>query len=642
MQQVTIKSIELQGFKSYSQPTKFKFANSGLHLIKGLNGEGKTSLFSALTWCLFKVNLNNTTEAKIPSWKWIRPEGYKGTRVQVLFGVGKYKYLVARHRDFKGLTKGIDGNDSLLIFKKEKMDKTPFTSADIVNDALYKSDGQAYLNQLLGIDSKTFLNSILFGQRMSRLMDSKDADKRELFERLFDSSFIDLLKDKADAKAKDTNAQLQQLSLELAKSTTLTEHLAASIETAETVLANFNESRKVVLAELRDRHEATKVALLAVEVDISIEEKKPAKSKASPLDALMKEADAARDAYYAAKDEMTITLRDINNKKREVQVYADKEEKLTQQLAEVKTKCPTCGNALSEVKIIAAKDAVRTQIAEAINIQRALNKNLTDLQKLDVEKQALHNKANDAFTRANEAYITAKQSHTISNDNVLDQLRNKHALLTQQKGQLKAQYDTEKARKAPVVNVEALQAELAEIEAKVPELEKAVRIRNKHLVSLAWWQKSFGSGGLRSFIFSAELNRLNSCLSPYTQYFGIGINFGVDLTKANKPFYCRVMLDGEHEVDYAELSGGYKQKVDLIINFGLQDTCETMTSFNLSIYDEPEAGLDAEALEILDTLLRLRAERKAVYIITHYQLLDLSGATVYDISGGMKGSTTIQ
>jgi DNA repair exonuclease SbcCD ATPase subunit len=641
MNQVTIKSISLEGFRSYSQPTTFKFANTGLHLIKGNNGEGKSSLFSALTWCLFKVNLNNTTEAKIPTWKWLRHKEYKGTRVQVLFGVGKYKYLVARHRDFKGLTKGIDGNDSLLIFKKEKMDKTPITSADIVNDALYKADGQAYLNSLLGIDSKTFLNSVLFGQRMSRLMDSKDADKRELFERLFDSSFIDLAKDKADKQTKEVNAELQQITITLAKYQTKQEQLAGAIDNAETLLADFNETRKVTLENSKGNFDATKEDITEIEGMIRLEEAKPAKDKSSPLDALMQDADARRQVYYDAKDEMTNTLRDINTKKRDIQVYVDKEATLTTQLKEVKLKCLTCGQKLSDVTVLAAKESIRTQIAEAINVQRALNKNLVDLQALDATRQIAHSKALNAYTRANDAYTTAKSSHTVSNDNVLDQLRNKHALLLQQKAQLKQQYEAEKARKAPVVNIEALQAELAAAEAEVPAIEKSIKVKNNLLARLAWWSKAFGSGGLRSFIFSAELNRLNSCLSPYTQYFGIGITFGIDLTKTNKPFYCKVMLDNEHEVDYLELSGGQKQRIDLIINFSIQDVAEGTTCFNISIFDEPEEGLDAEALEVLDTLLRLRAERKAIYIISHYQLLDLSGAIIYDISGGKTGQSII-
>lgn len=642
MQSVVIRSISLEGFRSYSQPTTFKFANTGLHLIKGQNGMGKSSLFSALTWNLFKVNLNGTTEAKIPTWKWMRHKEYKGTRVQVLFGVGKYKYLVARHRDFKGTTKGIEGNDNLLIFKKEKADKTPFTAADIVNDALYKSDGQAYLNQLLGIDSKTFLNSILFGQRISRLMDSKDAEKRELFERLFDSSFIDLAKDNADAKIKTTNAELAGLEKELAVKQSRHESLAEQIERAETLINDFNLNSKATLGNIKLRYEGIKDAILQVEADIHCEEALATDSDVSPLDALMKDADEKRQVYYEAKDEMTNTLRDINTKKRDIQVYVDTEALLTKQLKEVKLNCPTCQAKLSEVTVLAAKEGIKTQIAEAINIQRALNKNLTDLQALDATRQEAHTKALNAYTRANEAYTTAKQSHTVSNDNVLDQLRNKHALLLQQAQQLKAQHKAEKDRKPPVVNIEALQAELAEVEAALPDIEKAIKIRNNYIVRLTWWQKAFGSGGLRSFIFSSELNRLNSCLSMYTQYFGINVVFGVDLSKTNKPFYCRVMMDGEHEVDYVELSGGQKQRIDLIINFSIQDVAESNTCFNISIFDEPETGLDADALEVLDTLLRLRSDRKAVYVISHYQLMDLSGATVFDVSGGIQGQSVIQ
>lgn len=642
-QQVTIRSIALEGFRSYSALTQFKFNNTGLHLIKGLNGAGKTSLFSALSWCLFKVNLNNTNEAKIPTWKWLRHTGYKGTRVQVIFGVGKYKYLVARHKDFKDLTKGIDGNDSLLIFKKEKVDKTPITSADIVNDPLYKSDAQAYLNSLLGIDSKTFLNSVLFGQRMSRLMDSKDADKRELFEKLFDASFIDLLKDKAVTKANEASAALSKLQQEHAIAVSRHQSLTQQIEQAETILSEFAETRKATLVQLKGNYDATKESVNELAAAIRAEEALASNEDESPLNDLMEDADTKRDAYYTAKDELAMTARDIAAKKRDIQVYVDKEAKLTQYLAEVKTKCPTCQAPLSEVKVLAAEAQLQTDIAEVINIQRALKKNLDDLIVVETAKQHTLNKTLNAFTQASEAYLAAKQSHTPANDNKLSQLSNKHALLLQQAQQLRNQYNAEKERKAPAINVSQLNSELASLEENNPILEKSIKIKSNYLTRLGWWQKSaFNSGGLKAYIFSAMLSQLNACLSVYTQYFGISVSFGIDLTKASKPFYGKVVFDGEHEVEYQELSGGQKQKVDICIAFGLFDMVSAnASSFNIIIFDECSEGLDYQAQEMLDTLLQIKSETKAVYIISHNNQLSLSGCTEIEVSGGNKGQSTI-
>lgn len=288
-----------------------------------------------------------------------------------------------------------------------------------------------------------------------------------------------------------------------------------------------------------------------------------------------------------------------------------------------------------------SKIKLQGDLAEAMSITKALEKNLVDLQSLEEAKSLTYERALDKFTKASDAYIVAKQSHTLSNDNVLAQLRNKHALLLQHAAQLRDQYNKEKERKEPNIDVDGIKQRLTAIEAQTPVLEKNIRILTNYLSRLSWWQKAFGAGGLKAYVFSAELNRLNSCLSPYTQYFGMSIVFGIDLTKQSKPFYCKVTLDGEHEVDYDSLSGGQRQKVDLVINFAIQDASESITSFNISILDEPETGLDSDTLEVLDTLLKIRSEHKAIYIITHYQLLDLSGATTYDISGGLKGLSVI-
>lgn len=645
MRQITFKTLGIVGFRSYAAPVTFKFANTGLHLIKGLNGEGKTSLFSALVWCLYKVNLNDTNNSKIATFKWKRDSTWLGTRVQLIFGIGRDKYLVARHMDYKAKTKGLDGEDSLLIFKKEKTDKTPFTAADIVNDDLYKADQQAYLDRLLGIDSKTFLNSVLFGQRMARLMGSKDADKRDLFERLFDVDFIEQLKENASKKQLSTESILTQLNQDWAVAVNKKEVLEDQLNNANTILEEFKEKRSQELALIKADHTDTKEAIQAVTIQIEIAEQKQAKSgKVGILSALQEVSEKSRDAYYNCKADVSNVQRDVAEAHRELNKIAAASQELWRQLKSVKTNCPTCGAKLAAGDIVKAKESIEEQIKDNVATNRTYTERLTKLQRQEADLLIHQSRTLNAFTAALDAYNEDKQRHTqLDSTNELLALKQKQALLLQRKKQLFNAYNAEKERQPPSVNVSQINSQLGTLDINIPEFEKQIKIKTNYLKRLGWWQKTaFGANGLKAYVFSASLNKLNECISVYTTYFGVSIIFGVDLSKVSKPFFCRVILDGEHEVDYADLSGGQKQKIDLIISFAMQDAAEVKSVFNISIFDEPESGLDAEVLEVLDTLLRLKAEKKAVYVISHYQLLDLSGATVYEVSGGNKSTSVIE
>ena len=69
-----IESIEIQNFRQYRKE-KFTFprikGKKDIHVIIGENGEGKTNILNALTWCLYGEELHlgdkNTAINKINS-----------------------------------------------------------------------------------------------------------------------------------------------------------------------------------------------------------------------------------------------------------------------------------------------------------------------------------------------------------------------------------------------------------------------------------------------------------------------------------------------------------------------------------------------------------------------------------------------
>jgi len=215
MGKVYLKSVLAEGFGSIIDSTSFQLDRGGIWFVRGLNGTGKTTLFSALAWCLYKVNLKGLNNDKVPTWLRLRDNTFRGTRVVVEFQTDDTDYMVARHIKFKGTTRGLQGDSGLMIFSKSSDEDRPFTQEDLLGEAHYKEDQQAYLNKVLGVDSQVFLSSVLFGQKMKRLIEADNADKRKLFENLFELDFIAVMRKKAteDYNEKDAAVRVMANSL---------------------------------------------------------------------------------------------------------------------------------------------------------------------------------------------------------------------------------------------------------------------------------------------------------------------------------------------------------------------------------------------------------------------------------------------
>lgn len=189
--QIRFKSIVVEGFRSIVDEQSFNLEQPGLNMVKGTNGKGKTTLFEALIWCLYGANLKGTVSGKVQSWKEVRGDKYKGTGVNVRMTVGKDKYEIARFVKHK------DHGDSLMVFKNGER-----------TQELDKKDTQLFIDELLTMDFNTFMNSFMFGQRMTRLVEASSVEKRKLFEELFDMEWIQRMREKAVEDRAETEKKL--------------------------------------------------------------------------------------------------------------------------------------------------------------------------------------------------------------------------------------------------------------------------------------------------------------------------------------------------------------------------------------------------------------------------------------------------
>ena len=121
MNKIQFEWLNAEGFRSLVNLLTFNLNKPGLNLIKGINGAGKTSIFEALVWCLFGINLKETNQDQVVTWPENRTSQFQGTRVSVTFHILGNTYCVIRHINFKGLTEGVKGEDYLMLLKDGEM-----------------------------------------------------------------------------------------------------------------------------------------------------------------------------------------------------------------------------------------------------------------------------------------------------------------------------------------------------------------------------------------------------------------------------------------------------------------------------------------------------------------------------------------
>ena len=161
--------LELKNFKSHAN-TVLDF-NPGISLIVGENGAGKSSLFEAISYALFKVSTAKTMNDLVRSNK---NSGEKIEMVVKLSFISKgIEYKVERITSF---TKSSNKSSSNLFILKDGQE-------EILASGNKQVDNE--IEMILGMNSSTFLNAIHIRQgEIATLVDETPGNKKELIAKL--------------------------------------------------------------------------------------------------------------------------------------------------------------------------------------------------------------------------------------------------------------------------------------------------------------------------------------------------------------------------------------------------------------------------------------------------------------------------
>lgn len=557
---LTFTRLNIQGFCSIDS-FSLQLNQDCTVLIKAPNGFGKSTLLNALVWALYGKNIKGVSE--VNTWKEYQPKDYKGTMVEVFFQKNQDSYKVIRCQKFKDyLEDGAKGNDRLIIIK----------NAEIIN-IKGKNELQNAINKELGLSYLLFMNSIMFGQGIKRLIQESNSDKKKLFEEVFDLEYLNLAKGIANQdKAVILNEinQLESESLSLKKELEVNKEAYFDLRSRE---KSFKKDLREKSRKLKEERKGLTALLIAKqkrisdEVDVAIEQKVRNQTKA---------------------------VQEIKNR--------------------IKINQETLSTPLNELVDESIELIKNKQYKKALKM-------LTPISKAFKEREELQSLYEESVERLDELEFNCSKYKALVNE--CSDIASDLADIDQEIKDLKNQ-------KLMVMSTK-YKERLKKIRKDLRKVDEDYHNRELELENYNWLiNDPLGNNGIKAYLFDASLHLLNRTLASYSEVLGFRIEFNIDLNSTRKDFVTLIERDN-HIIDYDELSGGEKQVCNLCMAFAMHEALTASKGINLAFLDEVFESLSSDNIELVINLIKHKFNGKSLFLITHHDSLPLSNTKILQV-----------
>ena len=172
--------LTMQAFGPYATKTVIDFSmfNSGLFLIAGDTGSGKTSIFDAITYALYNEVSGSLKDPSMMRSDYAKPTDETFVELEFLHN-GK-KYVVRRNPRYKRAKLRGDG------FTDQPARASLIFPNGTEEDKLIKVD--EHIRNILGIDADQFKQIVMIAQgEFLRLLNASSVERSEIFRTIFDT-----------------------------------------------------------------------------------------------------------------------------------------------------------------------------------------------------------------------------------------------------------------------------------------------------------------------------------------------------------------------------------------------------------------------------------------------------------------------
>ena len=556
----TIRNIEYIG-KKVCRCIKVD-SSEGLYITRDFIVTHNSTILSALVWAIYGKNLKGVSD--VNTWKEVRPKDYKGTMVQVFFQKDTHTYKIIRCQKYEEvLEDGAKGKDRLVFIK----------DGDII-DIKGKGKIQDAINREIGLSYTLFMNSIMFGQGIKRLIQESNSDKKKIFEEVFDLEFLNLAKGIALQDKNNIVAQINE------------------VEHQSQLLKKELEANKEAYFDLRDREKSFKKK--------NREERKSLKQDREKLTKLLIQK------QKQIKDEVDASIK----------IKIKNQNKL---ISDIRGKL----NNAKKISNVSLKEVIKELVIqlEGGNYKRALRDAKSIYNAFsDIEKyEKKYSKAQDRLEElenVDERYKKLKSDC----DDIADDL----ASIDEDLAKLKQE-------KLKVMSPKYKQ-KLKEIRKNLRKVDEDFHNKELELENYNWLiNDPLGNNGIKAYLFDSSLEFLNRTLDKYSEVLGFRIEFNIDLGTARKEFVTFIERDGQI-IDYDELSGGEKTLCNFSMALAMHEALTASKGVNIILFDEVFESLSSDNVELVTSLIRKYSEGKTVFVITHLEGVVFSHSKILQVT----------
>ena len=557
-------NIIIEGFCSIPY-LELNLGSKGITVIRGATGEGKTTILSALVWGAYGKNLKGKSD--VNTWEKYRPKNYNGTKVEIYFGKDGKTHKITRCLKYKGEVNGAKGKDRL-IYEIDAVEVSEKNKGEI----------QALINADLGMSYSLFMNSILFGQGMKRLIQESSSDKKDLFEEIFELEYISKARDIAKGYYTEALREYNEISQKYSSS-------KEKKQSIQRILDDLKKQANHVKNDLSSR-----VKVLEKKLSLLAKAKK--------------------------ENELKETVTYKNRIEQRIQEARDNQKELLNKINDAKRKTRV---SLEEFIGVIIKLLKRGDIKNSLKRLMEVKKAFGDIERLQDKCSKLADKISNYRDKLEELRDQEYEANKVQRDIDSTHVEIKKLL-------------SEKRAGVNLGLIKKYKTQLSTISDKLQSIESEMEEKRAKVDNYKWvMDDPLGNRGIKAFLFESSLDILNETLESYSEVLGFSILFYVDIQGVKKDFNTQIIMDGI-EVSYEELSGGQKQLVNLAMAFAMNEVMTKAKGINIAFLDEVFENLSSEYVDLVIGLIRKIYKDKTLYLISHQESLPIPNARVLTVT----------
>ncbi len=602
---IKFKHIVLHNFMSYGH-SEIDLSDRGYVLVSGRNenpvdnassnGSGKTAIFSAINWAL----TGDTGRGGSSDIRNINADD--GAYVELEFSVDNTNYLLIRSKEHSVYKTNL----KIYINGEDKSGKGI-------------KDSNKLLKEYLPDFNSILLNSvIILGQGLpQRFTNNTASGRKDVLEQLSKSDFmIEDLKKRIMQRAKtlsDTERDISMIIVSDSRALDIKNRELTDITTQLSQLSSDEENNSKLESIENELNQTLSLLdennVIKTQIEETLSEEKDKKATL-----LTQESDSLTQSTGTLVEEKNSIEKLLLENKFNSTALSKK----IKELEAVSDICPTCGQKLHGVTK-PDTSTLKTQLEDISKTIDNLNSKLNEINTSLSEKQSEIRAKYSQLKEINQDTIT-KLTDKLSSINLkLTELNSTQLKLNQVKLDILYEIKNKTNLKSTLEKkTEQLQAEIKELEASIlynniskDNITKHQSIINKFQTIIA---RDF-----RGYLLSNVIEIINSKAKDYCKdiFNSDAIDFKLEGNDINI-YYANKL--------YEDLSGGEKQKVDLIVQFSIRDMLCKFLNFSCNILSIDEAfdNLDDIGCEkVLNMISHRLNDISSVYIITHHSDIEL-------------------